>query len=80
MADVTPPKTVEEYLNPKSTFKPIPGDVDALTATKDERFQDEQEMLETDLAGRGVIEGGGYVEGGLRKKAQDVSQKVSDGY
>jgi mono/diheme cytochrome c family protein len=80
MADVEPPKTVEEYLNPKSTFKPIPGDVDALVATEDERFIDEQEMLETDLAGRGVIEGGGYVEGGLRKKAQDVSQKVSDGY
>jgi mono/diheme cytochrome c family protein len=80
MADVKPPKTVEEYLNPKSTFKPIPDDVDALMATKDERFIDEQEMLETDLAGRGVIQGGGYVEGGLRKKAQDVSEKVSGGY
>jgi hypothetical protein len=49
-------------------------------AVKDERFIDEQEMLETDLAGRGVIQGGGYVEGGLRKKAQDVSEKVSGGY
>ncbi len=80
MADVGPPKTVEEYLNPKSSFKPIPGDVDALTATKDEDFQEEQEMLETDLAGRGVIQGGGYVEGGLRKRAQDVGKKVSGGY
>ena len=80
MADVKPPESLDDYLNPKSTFKPIAGDVDPLTATKDERFTDEQELLETDLAGRGVIQGGGYVEGGLRKKAEDVSEKISDGY
>ncbi len=80
MADVKPPKSVAEYLNPKSSFKPLPGDVDALTATKDARFQDEQEMMETDLAGRGVIKGGGYVAGGLRKKPEDVASKVGSGY
>lgn len=80
MADVKPPETLEEYLNPKSSFEPVLGDVDALTATKDERFQDEQELLELDLAGRGVIQGGGYVAGGLRKKPEEVAEKVGGGY
>ena len=81
MADVKPPKTVEEYLNPKSSFKPIAGDVNALNAAKNEDFQESQEMNEETLAGRGGdIKGGGYVEGGLRKSAKEVSDKVKDGY
>ncbi|MCP4042368.1 MAG: c-type cytochrome [Gammaproteobacteria bacterium] len=80
MADVGVPKDLKEYLNPVSSFKPIPGDVDALTAKKNEEFQEEQEMLETGLAGRGIIPGGGYVDGGLRKKPEDVNKKVAGGY
>ena len=80
MADVKPPTTLEEYLNPKSSFEPIPGDVDALVANMNEDFIDEQEMLEIDLAGRGVIPGGEYVEGGLRKRPEDVAEKVGSGY
>ncbi|MCP4041924.1 MAG: hypothetical protein GY731_08195, partial [Gammaproteobacteria bacterium] len=53
---------------------------DALTAKKNEEFQEEQEMLETGLAGRGIIPGGGYVDGGLRKKPEDVNKKVAGGY
>jgi mono/diheme cytochrome c family protein len=80
MADVKPPKTVEEYLNPKSSFKPIPGDVTPLNAATSEEFEESQELNEETLAGRGIIKGGGYVEGGLRKKAEDVSDKVKSGY
>jgi len=80
MADVGPPQTLEEYLNPKSSFTPIEGDVTPLNAGTSEDFADEQELLETDLAGRGLIEGGGFVEGGLRKAPGDVSQKVESGY
>jgi mono/diheme cytochrome c family protein len=80
MADVKPPKTVEEYLNPKSSFKPIAGDVTPLNAAKHEDFIESQELNEETLAGRGVIKGGGYVEGGLRKSAEDVSDKVKSGY
>jgi mono/diheme cytochrome c family protein len=74
MADVGPPKTLEEYLNPKSTFKPIAGDVTPLNVGTSEDFADEQELLETELAGRGGdIQGGGFVEGGLRKAPEDVN-------
>jgi mono/diheme cytochrome c family protein len=80
MADVRPPQSVEEYLNPKSSFKPIDGDVNALNAADHEGFQENQEINEELLAGRGVIEGGGYVPGGLRKSAEDVDEKVKQGY
>lgn len=82
MADVTPPKTIEEYLNPVSTFKPIEGDTTALNAKDSEDFQDAQELLEITVAGRdeGNLTGGGYVEGGLRKKPEDVEAKVKDGF
>ena len=82
MADANP-TTLEEYLNPKSTFKPIAGDVTALNALKNEDFEEAQEMLELGVAGRadsGALTGGGYVEGGLRKKAGDVDSKVSQGF
>lgn len=82
MQDVKPPKSVEEYLAPKSTFKPIAGDVTPLNAAKSDDFADAQEMLEASMAGRGgkVLVGGGYVEGGLRKAPSKVSKKVRKGY
>ncbi len=80
MADVGVPKTLDEYLSPKSSFKPIAGDVTALNYQKSEDFKDEQEMLEAGLAGRGIIAGGGFVDGGLRKKPQNVDKKVTSGY
>ena len=82
MADVNVPKTIDEYLNPKTTFKPLAGDVDALTAGKSEEFKEAQEENEMTLAGRGegALKGGGYVEGGLRKKAIDVAAKVKKGF
>lgn len=81
MADVRPPQTVAEYLSPKSSFKPIPGDVNALNAAKNADFQETQELNEGTLAGRGGgLKGSGYVEGGLRKKPKEVSEKVKSGY
>ncbi len=82
MADTQPPKTIDEYLNPKTTFKPIAGDVDALTATQNADFQDAQEETELSLAGRGegALKGGGYVDGGLRKRPDEVADKVKKGY
>ncbi|MCP5074907.1 MAG: cytochrome c [Rhodobacteraceae bacterium] len=82
MADTNPPKTVEEYLNPKTTFKPIPGDVDALTANQSDDFKEAQEETELTLAGRGegALKGGGYVEGGLRKQPGEVAAKVKKGF
>lgn len=82
MADVTPPKTIEEYLNPVSSFTPIAGDVTALNASESDDFQDTQELLEITVAGRGEgdLIGGGYVEGGLRKAPEDVDAKVQEGY
>lgn len=81
MADVKAPTTLEEYLNPKSSYKPAANEVNALNYKKNENFQEEQEMLEAGLAGRGEeIQGGGYVEGGLRKTPEDVAKKVSGGY
>jgi mono/diheme cytochrome c family protein len=80
MQDVPPPKSIEEYLNPKSTFKPIKGDVDALNAATNKDFKEANEMMESDMAGRdgGALVGGGYVEGGSRKKAGDVTLKVGN--
>lgn len=79
MQDVPPPKSVAEYLNPKSTFKPIPGDVTALNAATSEKFKEVQELLESDMAGRGGSElvGGGFVLGGNRKQASEVSLKAA---
>src|SRR3989338_11687292 len=79
MQDVPPPKSVAEYLNPKSTFKPIPGDVDALNAAKSAEFQEVQEMIESEMPGRAPgteLVGGGYVDGGNRKKPTEVAVKV----
>lgn len=82
MADVKPPTTIDEYLNPKTTFTPIAGDIDALTATENEEFIDEQELNELSLAGRGegVLTGGGFVDGGLRKKPEEVAEKIKQGF
>ncbi|MDP6814966.1 MAG: c-type cytochrome [Alphaproteobacteria bacterium] len=81
-ADVGPPKSIEDYLNPKSTFKPIADDVTALNAAKNDDFADAQELIEAVLAGRGTaaLKGGGFVEGGLRKRATVVADKVGKGY
>ena len=78
MQDVNPPKTIEEYLNPKSTFKPIKGDVDALNAASSKEFKEVQELIESEIPGRGGpdLVGGGFVEGGNRVKASDVALKV----
>lgn len=82
MQDVKPPESIEAYLNPKSTFKPIKGDVNPLNAMNSDDFLDAQELMEAELPGRdgGVLVGGGYMAGGLRKAPQDVSQKVKAGY
>lgn len=82
MADVRPPKTLKEYLNPKSSFKPIKGDVTPLNAAKHEGFQENQEINEATLAGRGgkVLKGGGYMPGGLRMAPKDVDKKLKRGY
>jgi len=82
MQDVRPPKSVDEYLAPKSTFKPIAGDVNPLNAAKSNEFADAQEMLEAGIGGRGGpnLVGGGYVNGGLRKAPKEVAKKVSKGY
>ncbi len=81
MQDVKSPRDLDEYMNPKSTFKPIAGDVNPLNAADNEDFVEAQELIEAELAGRGGnLQGGGYVEGGLRKKPQDVANKVKKGY
>jgi len=69
MQDVAPPKSVDEYLHPKSTFKPIKGDVDASNAAKSKAFQEAQEIIESDMTGRAPgseLVGGKLVEGGNR--------------
>jgi len=79
MQDVPPPKSVAEYLAPKSTFKPIKGDVDALNASKSKEFKEVQEMVESDMTGRAPgseLVGGGFVAGGNRKAPADVAVKV----
>ncbi len=78
MQDVPPPKSVAEYLAPKSTFKPIKGDVDALNAHDNKDWKEAQENIEADIAGRGGNElvGGGFVLGGNRQAPKDVAVKV----
>lgn len=79
MQDVPPPKSVAEYLNPKSTFKPIPGDVDALNASKSKEFQEVQELIESDMTGRAPgseLVGGGFVAGGNRLAPSEVNLKA----
>lgn len=76
MADVQPPKSLEDYLNPKSSFKPIKDDVTPLTAASNKAFAEVQELLESGMAGRGGdLKGAGYVEGGMRKPAASLSGK-----
>ena len=75
MQDVPPPKSVADYLNPKSTFKPIAGDVTALNASSSKAFQEVQEMIESDMSGRAPgteLAGGGFVEGGNRHKPSET--------
>lgn len=79
MQDVPPPKSVAEYLNPKSTFKPIKGDVTAENASKNEDFQEMQEMIESEMTGRepgSELVGGGFVAGGNRAAPADVKVKA----
>ncbi|OFZ65671.1 MAG: hypothetical protein A2V79_04235 [Betaproteobacteria bacterium RBG_16_56_24] len=79
MQDVKPPASVAEYLNPKSTFKPIKGDVDALNAASNKDFKEAQELVESDMSGRAPgseLAGGGYVKGGNRLDAADVKLRV----
>lgn len=78
MQDVKPPKSVEDYLNPKSTFKPIKGDIDAINAATSKDFKEQNALLESDMAGRGGdnLVGGGFVEGGNRHKPSEVAVKV----
>jgi len=79
MQDVKPPKNTNEYLTPKSDFKPIPGDVNPLNAAKSSKFADVQEMLEASLGGRGKIPGGKYVVGGGRVKPEQIAKRVKKG-
>ena len=79
MQDVPPPKSVAEYLNPKSTFKPIKGDVDALNASKSKDFKEANEMIESDMTGRAPgsdLVGSGFVHGGNRAAPTEVAVKV----
>jgi cytochrome c oxidase cbb3-type subunit 3 len=82
MADVGVPTTIEEYLNPQSSFQPNADAVTPLNAADNEDFQDTQELVEAVLAGRGTeaLSGGGFVEGGLRKPAESVAEKVDQAY
>lgn len=80
MQDVPPPKSVAEYLNPKSTFKPIKGDVDALNAPKHADFQEMQELVESEMTGRAPgteLVGGGFVAGGNRAAPAEVKVKAA---
>lgn len=78
-ADAQKIKTLADYLNPRSSFNPKSkaNRVNALNYKKDEDFQDAQELLEASLAGRGLagVEGGGFVEGGLRKAPEKTEVK-----
>lgn len=79
MQDVPPPKSVAEYLNPKSTFKPIKGDVTALTAKSNADFKDVQELIESEMTGRAPgseLVGGGFVKGGNRAAPTEVAIKA----
>lgn len=74
-ADAKAPKTLDEYLNPKSSFdaKSKANAVNALNANDNPEFAEAQELLEAMLAGRGGdLKGAGFVEGGLRKRPEDT--------
>ncbi len=76
-ADSKIPTSLQEYLNPKSSFDPNSSAtaVTPLNSSKSEDFVEVQEMLEEGgmIAGRGGgIKGGGFVEGGLRKRPEDT--------
>ncbi|MBI5892547.1 MAG: cytochrome c [Deltaproteobacteria bacterium] len=77
-ADVKPITSVEDYLNPKSSFDPksTENKVTPLNAAKNPEFKDAQETVEASLAGRGgKLKGAGFVEGGLRKAPEKVTVK-----
>lgn len=72
MQGVPPPKSVAEYLNPKSTYVPDPKDVNPLNAASSKDFKEVQETLESDMTGRdpgSELVGGKMVEGGNRTVA-----------
>lgn len=74
-ADAKKPTSVAEYLNPKSSFDPksAANKVTPLNAAKSAEFVEAQELAESMLAGRGGdLKGGGFVEGGLRKKPEEA--------
>ncbi|MEO5348778.1 MAG: cytochrome c [Magnetococcus sp. YQC-3] len=73
MADVQPPKSIEEYLAPKSSYKPVAGELNPLNVASNADFKSAQEMLETVMDGRGGgLKGAGYVSGGLRKTPEEI--------
>ncbi|MBI5286183.1 MAG: cytochrome c [Deltaproteobacteria bacterium] len=77
-ADAKKPANLEEYLNPKSSFDPNSpvNKVTPLNAAEDTEFQEAQKLIEAQLAGRGgELKGGGFVEGGLRKKPEETKVK-----
>lgn len=77
-ADAQEIKTLADYLNPRSSFDPKSkaNAVTPLNAADSDEFADAQELMEATLAGRGGgLQGGGFVEGGLRKKPEDTTTK-----
>lgn len=78
-ADAKPPQTLQEYLNPQSSFNPksAANAVTPLNASKSAEFADAQELLEEGglLGGRSQgLKGGGFVEGGLRKRPEETKK------
>lgn len=77
-ADAKKPTSIQEYLNPKSSFdaKSAANKVTPLNASKSKEFAEVQELMESMLAGRGGdLKGAGFVEGGMRKKPEDTVVK-----
>ncbi|MEO5330988.1 MAG: cytochrome c [Magnetococcus sp. YQC-5] len=78
MADVKPITSLEDYLNPKSSFKPIKDDVTALNAAEHPKYKEVQEMIEASISGRGgAIKGAGFVQGGSRKTAAELAKSAA---
>lgn len=74
-ADTTKITSVADYLNPKSSFDPksAANKVTPLNAANNAEFNEAQELAESMLAGRGGdLKGGGFIEGGLRKKPEEA--------
>ncbi|MBI5233678.1 MAG: cytochrome c [Deltaproteobacteria bacterium] len=76
-ADAKKPASLEEYLNPKSSFDPksTVNAVTPLNAANNADFKEAQQLIEEGgmVGGRGGdLKGGGFVEGGLRKRPEDV--------